>query len=62
MAAALPDRARDAHYHPVAASARWAEFVGGLAKAATASEAERARREDQRRRETTYARGTQGGH
>lgn len=56
------DRARDAHYHPVRATAAWKAFVQSQLALATDSPAQRATREAQRVRETTYARAEQGGH
>lgn len=62
MATAPNDRARDAHYHPVKATARFKAFIEGTAALATNAATARARREAQRVRETTYARGELGGH
>lgn len=62
MASVPNDRARDAHYHPVKATALWAEFAKASQDEATNSADARARREAQRKRETTYARGEPGGH
>lgn len=62
MASVPNDKARDAHYHPVKATARWAEFITGTQAVMTNSADKRAAREAQRKRETTYARGELGGH
>jgi hypothetical protein len=58
---ALVNLKKDAHYHPIAASAKWAEFVQAMQVAAVDPADERAARSEQRERETTYARGTTGG-
>lgn len=54
-------RARNAHYHPVKTTAQWAAFVAALEAAVHNSADRRAREVAQRKRETTYARGTTGG-
>ncbi len=53
---------RDAHYHAVKATATWAAFAAALRLEATNSAAERARRDELRADETTYARGILGLH
>ena len=53
---------RDAHYHPIRATATWAAFVADMADLAIADPEERKRRSEQRARETTYARGELGRH
>lgn len=57
-----PDLVRDAHYHAIAASKTWAAFVAQMTAEATATADERARADEQRKRETTYARGILGRH
>ena len=52
----------NAHYHPVASTERWAEFIKALASVTVDQAAVRARKLAQRKRETTYAKGTTGGH
>jgi uncharacterized small protein (DUF1192 family) len=54
--------ARTAQYHAVAATEKWQAFIAGLASDITRTQAERQRRDDERKRETTYARGELGGH
>lgn len=56
------DRLRDAHYHPVKASAKWLEFVQAELGLATQSPDERARKDAERKRETTYSHGILGQH
>lgn len=62
MATAPNDRARDAHYHPVKATAAFAAFTKAVQAQAANTPGWRARRDAQRKRETTYARGGLGGH
>jgi len=54
-------RAHDAHYHAVKASAAWKTFVASQVAAAKDPPGQRAERDEQRERETTYARGELGG-
>jgi hypothetical protein len=61
MAATLAS-AHDAHYHAIAATAAWATFRAAQTALAVHSSAERAGRDRERERETTYARGELGGH
>lgn len=56
------DRRKDAHYHAVRSTERWAEFVAALRAAVERSAAQRARADREREHETTYARGTLGRH
>lgn len=53
---------RDAHYHAIKATATWKAYLDGVRALTTASAAKRAREDLVRQRETTYARGTLGGH
>lgn len=53
---------KDARYHAVAATAEWATFMAGVQQHVERSAAERKRRDDERKRETTYAHGELGGH
>lgn len=62
MAKVPNDRARDAHYHPVKSTQRWAEFIAALASVTVDPRAVRKRKLGERKRETTYSRGTEGGH
>ena len=62
MATGPTDRLRDAHYHPVKASAKWKEFVQAELGLATQTPDARARKDAERKRETTYSRGTLGEH
>lgn len=54
-------RRKDAHYHAIRSTERWAEFVAALGAATRRPADQREREDEQRRRETTYARGTLGG-
>lgn len=56
------DRRKDAHYHAIAATQRWSEFVAALRARAVTPADHRQAEDAQRRRETTYARGVLGGH
>ena len=56
------DRRKDAHYHAVAATAKWSAFVTALRAGVERSAAQRAREDRERQHETTYARGVPGGH
>jgi hypothetical protein len=49
-----------ARYHAVAATAEWAAFMAGVAADVVRTKAERERRDAERKRETTYARGVPG--
>lgn len=62
MATAPNDRVRDAHYHPVKATALFAAFTAAVQAQATNTADARKRRDAQRARETTYARDEPGGH
>jgi hypothetical protein len=53
-------KVKDAHYHPVVTSAKFAAYSAAVSELATNTVAERERRRAQLRRETTYARGTLG--
>lgn len=55
-------RKKDAHYHALKATQEWAKFRDAMAETVKRAAAERAARERQRERETTYARGQLGGH
>jgi len=57
-----PDLVRGAHYHPVTATQKWAEYVKAIAQLAKRSTTERDRLADERTRETTYERDTLGKH
>lgn len=57
-----PASAGNARYHAVAATALWADFVAGLAGTVVRSLPERLRADNERKRETTYARGELGRH
>lgn len=57
-----PNLVRDAHYHPIKATATWAAFMAQMKAAATNSVAERDEEERDRERQTTYARGILGEH
>lgn len=57
-----PSLVKDAHYHPVAVTAKFAAWLAGIANVETNSAAKKAREDAQRRRETTYARGELGRH
>lgn len=57
-----PSIPADAHYHAIAATAKWRAFAAALEEEATHTAAERARRDERRADETTYARGTLGRH
>jgi hypothetical protein len=58
----LSSGARTAQYHAVAATALWRDFVAGLMPDITRSPDQRQRRDDERKRETTYARHELGRH
>lgn len=62
MATTPNSRVQGAHYHPVKATAKWAEFIAGTQAAVTGSINKRARRAEQRKQKTTYAKGTTGGN
>ena len=57
-----PDLVRDAHYHPLALSAKWKAFVAGLAPVITNTPAQREHEDRDEERATTYARGILGRH
>ena len=48
--------AKTAQYHAVKATAKWAEFVAGLTDNVKRAADQRVRRDNERKRETTYAR------
>lgn len=50
----------NAHYHHLAATKTWAAFIAAMQVEATDPADERAARDEQRERETTYARGELG--
>lgn len=54
--------AKTAQYHAVKATERWAEFVAGLTDNVKRAADQRVRRDNERKRETTYARHELGGH
>ena len=54
------NRLHDAHYHPIKVTRAWAAFMVAMGDDVTATVAERRARDDQRRRETTYARDELG--
>lgn len=62
MAGPPHDQARDAHYHAIKTTAKWAALVAAMRDQAKDSATKRARRDAQRERETTYARGELGKH
>lgn len=62
MAPTPSDKAKDAHYHVVQATVEWAAFAKAMLDEATNSVDERSRKDEQRKRETTYARDELGGH
>ena len=62
MAVDYNTRAKDALYHAQVATANWAAFVAALQPLAVRSTDARLRANAQRKRDTTYARGTLGGH
>ena len=57
-----PDLVRDAHYHPLALSAKWKAFVEGIQPAIVDSLAQRQHEDRDEHRATTYARGILGEH
>ncbi len=62
MPVPAPSPGKDAHYHAIKATARWAELVAALQAKATGTADERKRKDDQRKRDTTYAHHELGGH
>lgn len=62
MAPTSSGKKKDAQYHVVQATVEWAAFVKAMLDEATNSVDERARKEAERKRETTYAQGELGGH
>jgi hypothetical protein len=62
MATTPNPKAKDAHYHAIKATAKWEAFVAELGGDLRRSAAQRAREVNERKRSTTYARGTLGGH
>lgn len=62
MASVPLNKKKDARYHVVAVTNEWAAFVQSMMDVATNSVASRVRDAQQRKRETTYARGELGGH
>jgi hypothetical protein len=55
-------KAKTAHYHAMQATATWQAFVTAMMADAERSLAERERKDGERQRATTYARGVTGGH
>jgi hypothetical protein len=53
---------KDAQYHAVKPTASWRDFQAAMAAKLDKTAAQRAARDAQRKRETTYARGELGGH
>jgi len=62
MAPLPPNPANTARYHAVRATQLWKDFNAGVAATVTRSIDQRLRRDDERKRETDYARGVPGGH
>ena len=62
MGSPLSSGAKTAQYHAVKATEEWAAFVAGMLDDVTRSQAQRQRRDEERKRETTYAQGELGGH
>jgi hypothetical protein len=62
MAGPPLDRKKDATYHAIATTAEWVKFVAALKATVERSVAARLRADAERQRETTYARGVEGGH
>jgi len=62
MAGPPLDKKKDARYHAVLATAKWAEYVAATHAEITRTAAQRKTEVAERKRETTYARGTLGGH
>lgn len=58
----LITHAKDAHYHPVKATAHWKVFMAAMQLEAAHTPDARQRRSEQREDETTYARGELGRH
>ena len=53
---------RDAQYHAIKPTETWKSFQAAMTEHLTRTAAQRARRDAQRQRETTYARGELGDH
>jgi hypothetical protein len=62
MPTAPKAKTRDAHYHVVKSTAHWAAFIAALGAVTVNTQAARERKLAERKRETTYAHGTTGGH
>lgn len=62
MGSPLSSGAKTAQYHAVKATEEWANFVAGMLDDVTRSQAQRQRRDEERKKETTYARDELGGH
>ena len=62
MAGAQLSTTKDATYHAIKATEEWANFILGMNATISRSLAQRQRRDAERKRETTYARGVEGGH
>lgn len=62
MGSPLSSGAKTAQYHAVKATEEWANFVAGMTDDVTRSQAQRQRRDEERKKETTYARDELGGH
>ena len=58
----LSSGAKTAQYHAVKVTEEWANFVAGMQDDVTRAQAQRQRRDEERKRETTYARDELGGH
>ena len=61
MASVPLTRKKDAHYHAIKATEAWTAFQAALTSVISNTLDERTRRDAQRVRETTYARGELGG-
>lgn len=62
MSNATVPNPKDAQYHAIKPTETWATFQAAMAERLTRTAAQRARRDAERKRETTYARGELGGH
>jgi hypothetical protein len=62
MSPLLANPANTARYHAVAATEAWKLFQAGLVASVTRSIDQRLRADNERKRETDYARGIPGGH
>lgn len=57
-----PNLVKNAHTHPIAATATWATYVKGIQSVITRTADERTRAIAEERRRTDYSRGILGGH